>query len=146
MPDPYATGALTENPFARKEPVSGRLVAILRRRADDRELELIKALSRCLVKGQVHELIVTDEEAAPGGRVNMVAYLGFFEVQNSGVIVAGDTVSTGGVRLGELAGFDLTHFPNHMNIVIKAGSRKTGEEMGLEIGSIIQFSTPAQAL
>ncbi len=143
MRDPYAAGMIKESPYARKEAVAGKLVAILRLRAEDRELDLIKPPSRALVRGDVHELIVTDEEAAPGRKVNKVAYLAFFEVINSGVIVAGDTVSVGQERIGELAGFDLTHFPNHINIVIRSNSRKTGEELGLELGAMIQFNTPA---
>lgn len=144
MPDPYATGSLGKSPITRKEPVVGRFVAIIDRRADDRQLEMIPAASRCLIKGEVHELIVTDEESKRG-KIDRVCYLGFFEVLNSGVIVSGDTVSASGVRLGELMGFDLTHSPNHMNIVIKSDSRETGEEIGLELGSTIQFEAPEQA-
>ncbi|NPV70929.1 MAG: hypothetical protein HPY55_09830 [Firmicutes bacterium] len=143
MPDPYAGGLVKESPYAKKEPVMGRIVAVLRLRMDARELELIKQPSRAVVRGEVHELIVTGEDAGPGSKVDNVAYLGFFEVLNSGVILAGDEVKWGTANLGRLAGFDLTHFPNHLNIVLHSDVTKTGEELGLELGSTVQFSSPA---
>jgi hypothetical protein len=36
-------------------------------------------------------------------------------------------------------GFDLTHFPNHMNLLIGARERKTGLELGLNLGDIVTF-------
>jgi hypothetical protein len=89
----------------------------------------------------VHELIFTDETAArPGTSVNRIAYLGFFVAEQSGVIVEGDEFFLEGQLVGNLAGFDETHMPNHLNIVIKALSgRKTGLELGVNPGSRVNF-------
>lgn len=142
MADPYERGMFERSPYSRREAVAGRIVAILRARAEDRGLELISAPSRALVRGEVHELIATLEEATPGRRVDRISYIGFFEVLNSGVVVAGDRVVCESGELGRLAGFDLTHFPNHMNIVLRSESAMTGEEIGIEVGATIQFLGP----
>ncbi|MCR4398757.1 MAG: hypothetical protein NUV93_07325 [Firmicutes bacterium] len=139
MTDPYASGTISGDPFHKKIPVNGKVVAVLSARAGDRGIRLIEPRSRVLVKGDVHEMLLTDEDAGPGQTVNRVAYSGFFEVCNSGVVVTGDAVLVRGVELGRVAGFDLSHFPNHMNIVVRSGSPMTGEEMGLEPGMEVQF-------
>jgi len=54
--------------------------------------------------------------------------------------VIGDEVIADGVKIGEVAGFDETHFPNHMNILIRVKELKTGFEMGLKLGTSIIFS------
>ncbi len=145
MPDPYAGGLVKgDGAYWKKVPVSGRLVAVLKLRVDGRGLELIKPASRAVIKGDVHELMVTDEQAEPGRQVNRVAYLAFFEVLNSGIILRGDEVIIGSTAVGSLAGFDLTHFPNHLNIVLKSEAMKTGQELALNLGATIQFSSPAE--
>lgn len=140
MKDPYAAGKFVGNPYAKKRDVAGPLVAILNGRMEDRGLELMKPISRCIKAGDVHELILTDEqEAGPGGTVNRIAYLGFFEAAGGGVIVAGDKVFLDKVCIGILAGFDETHMPNHLNIVIKTDNLLTGIELGAGVGNQITF-------
>lgn len=141
--DPYASGKIKTNLYAKKRDVTGSLVVVLDGRLEDRNLSLIAPPSRCLCRGQVHELILTDETSAkPGTQVNRISYLGFFAVEREGVIVVGDEMLLNGKEIGILAGFDETHMPNHLNIVIRAETRKTGTELNGELESMIIFRQP----
>lgn len=132
--DPYGRGAFKENPYAAKRPLDGRLVVVLRGIMGDRGLQLIKTISRAVCAGEVHELIATTEEgAAPGLTVNRIAYLGFVEFAQGGVVVSGDPIKIGGRVTGVVAGFDETHAPNHLNIVIRTAEGLSGEELGLKV-------------
>src|SRR5690554_4886107 len=119
-----------QNPYAKKADVKGELVVLLRGKYPDRGLNLIKPISRALNAGEVHELIISAEEAKPGDRVGSIAYIGFFAVKEPGVIVSGDKVTIGGKLVGTLVGYDETHMPNHLNIVMH-GEEMDGEERGL---------------
>jgi hypothetical protein len=146
-PDPYSAKKLdTKYPCARKNNVIGKLCVILDARAQNRALELVQYPSRAVLKNEIHELILTSEKTAePGAVVNNISYLGYFEVLDSGVIWVGDKVLIGDTEIGTLAGYDMTHFPNHMNIVIKTDSDLfTGEEKGLELGQVITFIYPGR--
>ena len=78
-----------------------------------------------MVLNEIHELIFTDESsAAPGGVVDSCSAVAFFEIKSGGLIVEGDEVFLGEEFLGKLVGFDLTHMPNHMNLVVKTGDLK----------------------
>lgn len=138
--DPYAAGKFAANPYADKTDVAGSLVAVLRGKLADRGLELIKPISRCIRRDEIHELILTDEDARPGGRVNSIAYLGFAEFASGGVIVAGDAVHLGGRPIGTLAGFDETHAPNHLNIVIRTDDLTDGVGQGARLGMALTFT------
>ncbi len=128
MSDPYARNMFgNTNPYYAKRQVKGQLAVVLDGTYEDRGLALIKPPSRALKAGEIHELIITDEEAKPGSVVNGIAYLGFFEVLQGGVIVTGDEVRIGNQLLGKIAGYDETHMPNHLNIIM-TGTRKPGRE------------------
>lgn len=140
MSDPYAAGKFAANPYAAKTAVFGPLVVVLDGRMDNRGLKLITPISRCLRTNDVHELILTDEAAAgPGTGVDRIAYLGFFAVAAGGVLVSGDKVFLGGGRIGTLAGFDETHMPNHLNIVIRTDRLMTGVEIAAALGAEVRF-------
>ncbi len=146
-PDPYEAKKLnTKYPCADKSVVNGKLCVILDARARNRGLELVQFPSRAVMKNEIHEIILTAEEsAAPGAAVNDISYLGYFEVLESGVIWVGDRVLVGGKEIGTLAGYDMTHFPNHMNIIIKiSGSLYTGLEAGFQVGEPITFLFPGR--
>lgn len=139
--DPYTSGKFTSNPYAKKSDVGGPLVVVLNGKMDDRGLALIVPISRCIKKDEVHELILTDEQTArPGVTVNSIAYLGFFAAEQSGVLIEGDEMTVNGKSVGRIAGFDETHMPNHLNIVIKTQMRQTGLELGLNPGDRVVFS------
>jgi hypothetical protein len=142
-PDPYINKLLdAELPCKAKTVVSGSLNCILHARAEKRGLELSPFPSRAVIKHEIHELIITaEEQAAPGTIVNKIAYLGFFEIEEGGILWVGDRVDVDGKTVGELAGYDMAHFPNHMNIVVKVKEPLiTGYEAGLKPGASITFT------
>lgn len=133
--DPYKEKLIAGSLCSKKALVWGRVVAVMDAKVSRRGLRLMVPPTRALLSGQIHELMVTDEEdAAPGRRVNGIAYVCFFELERGGVVAKGDKVTLQGKAIGEIVGFDETHAPNHLNIVIKSSKRKTGKEMGVELG------------
>lgn len=118
----------------KKKQLQGNVVVVLDGKYEERGLKLIAQRSRCLLANEVHEMILTEENAEPGDTVNKIAYLGFFAVKESTVIVVGDELKVGGKVIGKIAGFDETHMPNHYNIVINTDQRISGKERDLEIG------------
>ena len=140
--DPYKDNLFkAESPYVEKIPVFGRLVCVLQSSLDNRGLELCPFPSRAVCKHEIHELILTDEESArPGKTVNRIAYLGFFEVLEGGILLEGDACVIHGTLIGHLAGYDFTHLPNHMNIVIKTHQPlKSGKEFNLSCGAPVSF-------
>ncbi len=133
MNDPYKKGMFKANPYAKKKPLKGNLVVVLDGKYDERGLQLIPQPSRCLVADEVHEIILTDEDKKPGDTVNKIAYIGFFTVKESTVIIVGDEVKINEQVIGKIAGFDETHMPNHYNIVIYGNDRISGNERSLNL-------------
>lgn len=136
--DPYTTKKVTSGAYAQKTCLLASVVAVLRGTVSKRGLNLIPQPSRAVSRGEVHELIITQEPASPGGQVDSIAYLAFVEFQNAGVLLSGDRVFVDGKEIGELAGFDMSHFPNHMNVVVK-GDLRSGEERGISLDSKVSF-------
>lgn len=137
---PYDPRLITPKVYGDRRPVVGEVVALLHITFEERGLKLIEARSRAMPLNEIHELIITDEEeAAPGRRVDRVSAVAFFEIRRGGLVVAGDEVSIGDKSLGEIAGFDLTHMPNHMNVLVKARSL---EAPSIRVGDIILFRKP----
>jgi hypothetical protein len=138
--EPHGSGILDKYPYAAKSDVVGRFVCILDARSEERGMELTIHPSRAVCQGEIHELAITDDpQAAPNYSLNRVAYLAFFSVEQAGIVLVGDRVLVGEVELGRVVGFDLTHFPNHMNLLIGARDRKTGLEMRLNLGDVVTF-------
>ncbi|HHV78595.1 MAG TPA: hypothetical protein GXX40_03110 [Firmicutes bacterium] len=139
MPDPYA-GLLKKSPYYMKSDLAARVVAVLDTKLDNRGLSLITQASRAIPAGQIHELVATEEEsAAPGKTVNQAVYMAFVEFLTGGVVLSGDSVLLGEKEIGKLAGFDETHFPNHLNIIVKCPRAFTGRELQLRPGDVIRF-------
>lgn len=139
MTEPYAKGMILSDPYNQRRPTAGALVAVMNLRLEHRGLQLIPMPTRALRAGDVHELIVTATQAEPGGRVDEVAYLGFFEVAQGSLLKQGDRLSVDGRVLGEVVGFDETHMPNHLNIVIRTADARSGEEQGLKLDMAVVF-------
>lgn len=138
MSSPYDFKRITPSVYGDKRPVEGEVVAILHVEFEDRGLELIQTKSRTVKLNEIHELMITDEQdAAPGGGANRVRAIAFFEITKSGLIVMGDNVSINGKKLGTLAGYDVTHMPNHINVVVKT---ETLDEPILRVGDRVTFS------
>ena len=139
--EPHGSGILDKYPYAAKSDVLGRLVCVLDARSEERGMELIIHPSRAVCQGEIHELAISDElEAGPQRTVDRVAYVAFFEVREGGIILVGDKVKIGQQEIGEVAGFDLTHFPNHINILVRSEERRTGPELGLKPRDPITFT------
>ena len=139
--EPYESGIVKKDVFVKKRTITGEIVALTDLTLDSRGLQLIAPRSRALLKNEIHELIITDEmSASPGETVNNVIVVGFFEIKTGGIVVVGDTVTIGKIVIGEIAGFDVTHMPNHMNIVVKAEKRIRPEAV---IGDEVTVTRPA---
>ena len=136
--DPYSRNLVNTGYYVERAWLQAQVVAVLQGHLDSRNLELIPQPSRAIKRGEVHELIVTEEEAAPGQKVQSIAYVAFVEFLDAGVLLRKDTVSIDKHHLGNLAGYDLSHFPNHMNIVIQ-GPRKSGKDRRLTVGMPVTF-------
>jgi hypothetical protein len=141
--EPHAGGILDKYPYADKSDVVGHVVCILDARSENRGMELSIHPSRAVVKGEIHELVATDDlQAGPGQVVDRVAYVGFFEVEKGGIILVNDWVTVEGQKVGQVVGFDFTHTPNHLNILLRIATPMTGSELGLELGGQVVFSMP----
>lgn len=141
--DPYKDKLGPRAVFAKKVLVRARLVVVLDGHLPQRGLELIPQETRGVRTGEVHELIGSIQPGIGANSiVDPIAYLGFVEILNAGVIAAGDELRVDGVRVGHLAGFDHTHMPNHMNIVISTQAPLSGMERGFELGQEVTFSAP----
>lgn len=135
---PYDPRLITPGVYGDRRPVLGEVVALLHITFERRGLKLIQARSRAMRLNEIHELMITDEaDAAPGGGVDRVSAIAFFEIKRGGLAVAGDEVSISGRKLGELAGYDLTHMPNHMNVLVK---RDSLEDPEINVGDEIVIS------
>ncbi|MCK5671646.1 hypothetical protein KAI10_09700 [Candidatus Bathyarchaeota archaeon] len=138
MSSPYDFKRITPSVYGDKRPVEGEVVAILHVKFEDRGLEFIQTKSRTVKLNEIHELMITDEkDAAPGGGADRLRAIAFFEITKPGLIVVGDQVTIEGRKLGTLAGYDVTHMPNHINVVVKA---ETLDEPVLRVGDKVRFS------
>jgi hypothetical protein len=133
---PYDFRRITPGVYGNRRQVEGEVVAILHVSFQDRGLRLIETKSRAVRLHEIHELMITDEDAAPGGGADRLRAVAFFEVTEPGLIVAGDMVTVGAKRLGTLVGYDETHMPNHMNVVVKA---PTLDEPRIRVGDKVRF-------
>ena len=133
---PYDFRRITPGVYGERRQVEGDVVALLHVSFEDRGLRLIETKSRAVRLHEIHELMITDEDVAPGGGADRVRAVAFFEVTEPGLIVAGDRVTLGDKQLGTLAGYDETHMPNHMNIVVKTQSL---DEPRIRVGDRVKF-------
>jgi hypothetical protein len=137
---PYDPRLITPSVYGHRRPVRGEVVALLHITFEERGLKLIQSRSRAMAEKEIHELMITDEaDAGPGGRANRVSAIAFFEVERGGLAVFGDDALLDGVRFGCVAGYDMTHMPNHMNVLVRAESL---ERPPIRVGSKIRFSRP----
>lgn len=134
--DPSHTWAQPDYP---RSGLEGAFVGVMRLKLEARGLQLIPQGSRCIRRYDVHELIVTEEKTGPSGRADRVAYLGFVEFATGGVMLTGDEVRVGGTLVGTIAGYDETHMPNHLNIVLTGSPATSGVERGIALGERVQI-------
>lgn len=134
----YAPQIYGADPYASKSPVVGRVVAVLRGTTEQRGLQITGFRSRAVPAGEIHELMITDEDAPLESTVNRVALLAFFEVTSGGVLLIGDRVVAGDIELGVVAGFDETHMPNHQNVCLR-GNWVDGAERGIPLEAEVRI-------
>lgn len=137
--DPNGTNAVPTYP---RSALRANFVAVMNLRVDARGFQLIPQSTRCIRRFDVHELIVTEEPAAPGRKADRVAYLGFVEFQVGGVMAVGDHVCLREQVIGVIAGFDDTHMPNHQNIVVRVAAAASGSELQIALGQLVEFTPP----
>lgn len=131
---------MTLGTYAENRPVEGEVVTVLDSLHEARGLNLISTYSRALPKHSIHELIATDETGKqPGQTANRIAYLAFFEVHRGGCLIVGETLLVDGRPVGAVIGFDETHEPNHLNIVIGVNRRQTGRQLNFSVSSKVFF-------
>ena len=134
---------MTDARYTAKRHIQGELIYVFALRADERWMQLEAFRSRALARGEIHELILSANAGLePGAQVRDVAYVGFFEVEVGGIAEFGDELWAAERRLGSLAGFDLNHYPNHLNIVVSSADAASGAELGLDVGTPIRFGVP----
>ena len=146
--DTYAAEARLRGtvPYRRYEPgelkrtVRGSLVKLLTHRRFDRGMAVEAFASRCVRRGELHELVTTDHtETAAGSRIDRVGFVGFAEIESAGVVDRGDQVWIGDTFVGTVLGFDGCHFPNHYNILVNTDRPRTGLELGVPLGATVRF-------
>jgi hypothetical protein len=62
------------------------------------------------------------------------------EAGEAGLLLSGDTVTIDRIEIGTLIGFNETHMPNHLNVVISADERNTGKALELKLDGVVSFS------
>jgi hypothetical protein len=129
---------------ATKLPLQGRIVKAMFHTRTDRGMQLIEFQSRCIARGELHELVSTDQQGLRAGdRVDRVGFLGFMEAQNAGVIERGDRFIVAGTCWGTVAGFDECHYPNHYNVLITTETLLTAAELpAFGPGTPVSFEEP----
>ena len=130
---------IEENPFHKKQTIEGRVVAVLEKKYEKRDITLISQFSRAVLKNEIHEIMITDEVVSSDDEVNRIWILGFFEVTMPGIVVEGDQFKVGNRLIGTVCGFNDCHMPNHLNIVIHSDNPQTGIEMGVEVQEKLTF-------
>ena len=56
-----------------------------------------------------------------------------------GCILVGETLLVDSKPIGEIIGFDETHEPNHLNIILGVTARATGPQLQIALGSRLKF-------
>jgi hypothetical protein len=138
MSDPYEKKIVNRDFYYSKVDIIGKFVVVLDGQLDNRGLNLIQPISRAFPKSTIIELIGTDEQdAKPGSVVNNICYIGFVELLNGGVLLAGDKIFWNDKEIGAIVGYDDTHMPNHQNTIISMNERISGKELGIKTGDQI---------
>lgn len=123
--------------------MDSQFVAILGHSHKNRGMILSEYNTRCILKDEVHELVLLKEESDEINFDN-AWYLGFIAFKQSGVLAKGMSLTIGGEIIGTLVGFDTTHEPNHYNLLVSTTTPMTGPEMGIQIGDTCLVSMKNQ--
>lgn len=136
--DPYLD-TKTES-IIHKPPIASTLCSVHGTRRSNRGMKPIIQKTRCVEQGSIHEIIIVEEGVLrEKGIVQDTAYIGFTQFLTGGLLECGDLVYLNNMPLGELAGFDDTHMPNHLNILIQRDSLVTGIDLKCSFSDLIIF-------
>lgn len=129
LSEPYKDKQIMDHwRIAPTKRVVGHLIAMTGLRLVDRGTWIIHPRTRACPKYCIIELTVTDEtKIQPGTKVSSVVYLGFVEITEGGLVVAGQPVTIQGTAIGEVAGFSEIHYPNHLNVIVSANEAFASE-------------------
>lgn len=108
-------------------------VMILGHVRDDRIMKAAAYVTRCVRAGEIHEFVKVPDVADASDQYRGAAYVGFAEFRNAAVIHVGQGLWINETLVGKIVGFDETHLPNHMNILIGTPDRVSGVDMGLRV-------------
>ncbi|MNN15758.1 hypothetical protein D3C76_1057360 [compost metagenome] len=123
-----------------KRRIDAAFVKLLFHKQELRGMRLIEFETRCVQKGEIHEIVTTThKDAKSGDMINRVGFLGFAEMLCGGVVERGDQVEIDGEIVGFVLGFDECHFPNHYNILIATEETLAADELNLKVESRIKF-------
>jgi hypothetical protein len=118
--------------YLERRPVKGEVVTLIDVTFSSSSIDLVDAWSRAVSRGEVHEIMIWH----PLENGDDAAAVAFIEITQGGNLINGDEIKLDGEAIGNLAGFDYNHMPNHMNIVFETKSLN----LLLKLGSIIEFS------
>jgi hypothetical protein len=119
--------------------IQAQFVAILGHYHVSRGMIASPYQTRCIQKGEIHELVYVYENEKGLIDLNDAWYLGFVEFQAGCVLAKGMKMNIVGEPSGTLIGFDVTHEPNHLNILIAEKKPQTGTARGLSINDECSF-------
>jgi hypothetical protein len=125
---------------AESAPAEVELVMVLGHSRPEREMVREPLATRCVIAGEVHELVAVDPVTLRDGRYHGASYIGFGTFTRSAVIHVGEPLLLDGVALGVVGGFDGTHLPNHLNILIETDRPAHGRDLGLVVGCRLLFA------
>lgn len=118
-----------------------RVVLVYGHKRHGRAMRLAPYWTRCVRQGDIDELVVTVRRVGTDdpSLVEDVAYVGFVEYERGSVVIVGDRVLVGDEPLGTLLGFDETHAPNHLNVVVEASELLSGAERRVGVEDTVRF-------
>jgi hypothetical protein len=132
---------MSDDRWTAKRTIAGSFVKLLDHSSTSRGMTRAPWESRCLLRGEIHEIVTTDQDLLTAGDpVDRVGFLGFAEISEGGVVEVGDPVRVQGVAIGHVTGFDECHFPNHYNVLIHVSELLTASALGLAVGAEIAFA------
>lgn len=121
-----------------KRDVRTNVVRLLFHETLHRGMRLAPAGSACVRAGDIHELVVTRDDVDDAeALIDHIAYVGFLEFTDPAMLTRGDTFWYGEELLGWFAGYDESHLPNHLNLILHGPRLVTAEDLDLRPGDTI---------
>lgn len=138
--DPYKNGMDPDEYYHMRRTLIGEIVCVMRNSVNKRGILLIDQPTRALRQYEIVELIATEETITNDKVINSISYVGFIEIKSGGVVKKGDTLFVGDRGIGKVLGYDETHMPNHLNLIVETKNRKTGLELGIQLNDVVTIN------